>query len=126
MEAGYTTNEPGQLAVLDAIETAVIRLIVTGIEKHHWTTANNDEASNPIYIAYSTIKPLSERDPFINKLASLVSTPIVDQNGNIIPGRYESSEFIVQIMNIGGGKATITTTDKLSGASEEITVSSVL
>lgn len=126
MEAGYTTNEPSQLAVLDAVETAVIRLIVTGIEKRHWTTANNDEASNPIFIAYSTVKPLTTRDPFINKLSSLLSTPIVDKKGRIIPGRYESSEFIVQIVNIGGGKASITTTDKLSGASEEFTVSSVL
>lgn len=126
MEAGYTTNEPAQLAVLDAIETAVIRLVVTGIEKRHWNTAKNDAGSNPVFVAYSTVKPLATRNPFINKLSAMIDTPIVNAKGQIIPGKYESSEFIIQIVEIGGGKTSVTTTDKLSGASEEFTISSVL
>lgn len=126
MEAGFTTNEPAQLAVLDAIETAVIRLVVTGIEKRHWQTAHNDEAANPVFAAYSTVKPLATRNPFINQLSEMINTPIVNEKGEIIPGKYESSEFIIQIVEIGGGKTSITTTDKLSGASEEFTISSVL
>ena len=126
VEAGYTTNEPAQLAVLDAIETAVIRLVVTGIEKRHWSTARNDQMSNPVFIAYSSAKPMAVRNPFINKLSSMIGTSIVDAKGNIIPGKYESTEFIIQIRELGDGKASITTTDKLSGASEKFTVSSVL
>lgn len=52
MEAGYTYNEPAQLALLDAIETAVIRLIVTGIEQQHWALANPDDADHPILKRY--------------------------------------------------------------------------
>lgn len=126
LEAGYTTHDPSHVAVVDAIETAIIQLVVSGIEKGHWATAKNDEQSNPVFIAYSTIKPISEKASIIETLSSLLSISIVDKTGHIIPGRYESSEFIVLITNIGGGKATITTTDKLSGISEEFTVSSVL
>src|SRR5205085_302053 len=35
-ETGYTTNEPAQLAVRDAIEAAVIHLIIQGARENHW------------------------------------------------------------------------------------------
>jgi curli production assembly/transport component CsgG len=39
-EAGFTTNEPGQLAVQQAIEKAVRTLIVDGAEHNLWSFAN--------------------------------------------------------------------------------------
>jgi curli production assembly/transport component CsgG len=35
-EAGITTNEPVQLAVMSAIESAVIHLIARGVENRLW------------------------------------------------------------------------------------------
>ncbi|MCY1497822.1 Curli production assembly/transport component CsgG [compost metagenome] len=35
-EAGYTTNEPAQLCVLSAIESAVAHLIAQGVERRLW------------------------------------------------------------------------------------------
>lgn len=37
-EAGYTTNEPAQLCVLSAIESAVAYLIAQGVERRLWQT----------------------------------------------------------------------------------------
>ena len=51
-EAGYTLNEPSQLCVLDAIETAVIRLIVTGITSKTWALENPETINNPIMKYY--------------------------------------------------------------------------
>ncbi|MCO6056683.1 curli production assembly/transport protein CsgG [Pseudomonas sp. MOB-449] len=38
-EAGYTTNEPAQLCVLSAIESAVAHLIAQGVERRLWSAA---------------------------------------------------------------------------------------
>jgi curli production assembly/transport component CsgG len=38
-EAGITTNEPVQLAVMSAIESAVIHLIARGVENNLWNLA---------------------------------------------------------------------------------------
>ena len=39
-ESGYTTNEPAQLCVLSAIESAVVNLIAQGIERRLWRAAD--------------------------------------------------------------------------------------
>ena len=41
LEAGYTTNEPAQLCVLSAIESAVAHLIAQGVERQLWATADD-------------------------------------------------------------------------------------
>lgn len=53
MEAGYTTNEPAQLCVLSAIESAVAHLIAQGVERRLWQTADNE----PIAIAFPEVAP---------------------------------------------------------------------
>ena len=51
-EAGFTRNEPAQLAVLDAIEAAVIHLIVQGIRENHWALLNPKEIDSPFIRQY--------------------------------------------------------------------------
>ena len=51
-EAGFTMNEPSQLCVLDAIETAVIRLIATGISDKLWSLENPEAINGPIMKYY--------------------------------------------------------------------------
>lgn len=41
VEAGYTTNEPAQLCVLSAIESAVAHLVAQGVERNLWVMADN-------------------------------------------------------------------------------------
>jgi len=49
LEVGYSRNEPAQLCVTDAIEAALIHLVVQGIEDGSWALKNPDDMnSTPI------------------------------------------------------------------------------
>lgn len=65
LESGYSRNEPAQLCVADAIESAVTHLIVQGIRDKHWGLNNPDDIRQPIvqrYLAQADLaRPL--RDP---------------------------------------------------------------
>lgn len=51
-EAGYTRNEPAQLCVMDAIEAAVIHLIVQGVEDNIWQLADPSDIKSPVFQKY--------------------------------------------------------------------------
>lgn len=52
VEMGYTNNEPVNLAVMSAIDAAVIHLIVQGIHKSLWQPAQDFDQNNPIIQKY--------------------------------------------------------------------------
>ena len=52
VEVGYTRNEPAQLCVTDAIEAAVVHLIVQGVQDKSWSLQNPDEENSKIFQAY--------------------------------------------------------------------------
>lgn len=45
-EAGYTLNEPAQLCVLSAIESAVAHLVAQGVDRRLWQVAVADESGS--------------------------------------------------------------------------------
>ena len=51
-EAGFTRNEPAQLCVMEAIESAMVHLIVGGIKDNLWQLANADDINSPVVQAY--------------------------------------------------------------------------
>jgi curli production assembly/transport component CsgG len=54
IDAGYTRNEPAQLCVTDAIEAAVIHLIVQGVLENNWMLANEADINTPVFQYYAT------------------------------------------------------------------------
>lgn len=52
IEAGVTTNEPTQLAVKEAIETAVVHLVVQGLKQRSWALANPEDWNIPVIQTY--------------------------------------------------------------------------
>jgi len=52
MEAGYTRNEPAQLAVKEAIETALLHLIAQGIKDKQWALRDEADAALPVVQEY--------------------------------------------------------------------------
>lgn len=48
-EAGYTYNEPIQLAIQEAIQQALLSVIVEGVVRRSWDLADNREMSNPVF-----------------------------------------------------------------------------
>jgi len=47
-ETGYTTNEPQQLAVKEALESAVVHLTVAGVHDRYLELRNEQDWSNPV------------------------------------------------------------------------------
>jgi curli production assembly/transport component CsgG len=52
-EVGYTRNEPAQLCVTDAIEAAVIHMIVQGVLEKHWALADENDVDTPTFQYYA-------------------------------------------------------------------------
>ncbi len=53
-ESGMTQNEPAQLCVLAAIESAVIHLVSDGVRKRLWALADPKEQSHELLARYSS------------------------------------------------------------------------
>lgn len=51
-EAGTTTNEPAQLAVMSAIESAVIHLIAQGVDLNLWNLKSGEAVENTLLVEY--------------------------------------------------------------------------
>lgn len=52
IETGYTTNEPGTMCVQEAIEKAVLSLIIDGLIDNNWALKNSKEMRSPVITAY--------------------------------------------------------------------------
>ncbi len=55
-EIGYTNNEPVNIAVMSAIDAAVIHLIVKGIDRGMWKPAKVDEVQQTLIDRYASQK----------------------------------------------------------------------
>ncbi|MGB6104718.1 MAG: curli assembly protein CsgF [Pusillimonas sp.] len=51
----------------------------------------------------------------ISRLATAASSRIVNADGQFIPGNLETDSFLINIVDLGNGFLSITTTDKLTG-----------
>lgn len=56
LEAGYTTNEPSQICVTDAIEKAVHDLVLEGAQQGIWKFKDSSAMNSPIMRAYQSEK----------------------------------------------------------------------
>lgn len=65
MEAGYSRNEPAQLCLMSAMESAVIHLISQGIEDNHWQLASSEGFDHPVLSRYLGILPEESLSPFV-------------------------------------------------------------
>jgi curli production assembly/transport component CsgG len=52
-EAGTTRNEPAQLCVRDAVESAVVFLVVQGLKERLWQLNDERDADSPLIRAYA-------------------------------------------------------------------------
>ncbi|PNH98896.1 CsgG/HfaB family protein [Vibrio diazotrophicus] len=52
MESGYTNNEPVNIAVMSAIDSAVIHMIIDGIQKGLWEPADKKQMESPVMKRY--------------------------------------------------------------------------
>lgn len=62
LEGGFTRNEPSQLCVKEAIEAAVVHLIVQGLKDKVWALKSEKDWSYPVVQAY-----LKENNEYMNQ-----------------------------------------------------------
>ena len=60
-ETGFTRNEPGQLAIKEAVEKAVEALIIEGIESGLWYPQGGDPVAQEMLTNYTRAKEYDER-----------------------------------------------------------------
>ena len=51
-EVGMTRNEPRQLCVRDAIEAALVHMIVQGVMDNNWALKDPEDVNSPVFQAY--------------------------------------------------------------------------
>lgn len=52
----------------------------------------------------------------LSQVASAATTQLFDGNGNFKPGTLHTENFTISIVDLGAGRYSITTTDKITGA----------
>ena len=73
IETGLTTNEPPQMCVLEAIEKAVLALIIEGILDELWALKNAEDIKSPVIQRYLEEKKGMEKLVQFDKEGNLVS-----------------------------------------------------
>lgn len=51
----------------------------------------------------------------LSRVASAVSSQVVGNDGRLVPGTVETTDFTITIADLGSGRLRVSTTDKLSG-----------
>ncbi len=59
----------------------------------------------------------------LSRIASATASGIVGTDGKLVPGAVETTDFMIDIVDLGGGLLQITTTDKANGSSTSFQVS---
>ena len=72
-ETGLTTNEPPQMCVLEAIEKAVLSLIIEGVLDEIWALKNPEDIKSPVIQSYLEEKKEVEKLVQFDKKGNLVS-----------------------------------------------------
>ncbi|MCW5619326.1 MAG: hypothetical protein KIS65_08975 [Nitrosomonas sp.] len=88
---------------------------------------NNAQAQNDKEDSLSNQTPLEKfnetlQRSILNRLSSTIAGQIIGNHGEIIPGTIETTDFIIDIVDVGGGLLTITTTDKATGNSTSFSI----
>jgi curli production assembly/transport component CsgG len=52
IEVGFARNEPAQLCITEAIEAAVIHLIVQGVMENTWALKDEEDINSPLFKKY--------------------------------------------------------------------------
>ncbi len=73
IETGITTNEPPQMCVLEAIEKAVLDLIIEGIKEGLWALSDPQDINHPVIQNYLKEKKESENIIQLNRKGQVVS-----------------------------------------------------
>jgi hypothetical protein len=75
-EGGYSTNEPSQLAVKEAIESAVIHLTLQGVRDRAWAFRDESAWQSPLVQSYMRDAELQIADPEVANALNTTQVPM--------------------------------------------------
>lgn len=87
-ETGYATNEPGQLAVREAIEAAVIHLTVNGIRDRNFELEDNSQWFSPVVQAYLTEEMNNISGEPLDESMQIPMRPVIASREPVVPLPY--------------------------------------
>lgn len=58
----------------------------------------------------------------LSQLSSAATSKLVGKDGKLVPGTFETANFIITVADLGGGMLRVTTTDKTTGATTSFEV----
>lgn len=84
---------------------------------HLFSLANTQNQFLPGREQLTPLEEFNERlqRALLGRISSAVSQDIVDGDGNIVPGVFETLDYTINITDLGGGVMRIDTTDKATG-----------
>lgn len=85
IEAGVTNNEPTQLSVKEAIESAVVHLVVQGMKEGQWKLKNEADWNSEIIQSYLKQNEIHRSSRTITKLIDDVAVPNTVGNVQSMP-----------------------------------------
>jgi curli production assembly/transport component CsgF len=59
----------------------------------------------------------------LSQLASAATSKLTGSDGKLLPGTFSTANFTITVLDLGGGRLRITTTDKATGADTSFEVS---
>lgn len=88
---------------------------------------NNAQAQNDEPDSLADQTPLDKfnetlQRSILNRLSSSVAGQVIGNQGELIPGTVETTDFVIDIVDVGGGLLTVTTTDKATGTSTSFSI----
>lgn len=58
----------------------------------------------------------------LSQLASAATSKLMGQDGKLVPGSFETANFIITVTDLGGGMLRVTTTEKSTGTTTSFEV----
>ncbi len=58
----------------------------------------------------------------LSRITSTISRSIIGIDGAVNPGSFETTDFLIDVTDLGGGQMSITTTDKVTGDQTSIVI----
>lgn len=85
-ETGFTFNEPGEMAVKDAIQKAVVALIIEGVKESLWTLENPGDINSKVIQDYEVEKEE-------NELIDVFGTKMTPKRGKLGVGLFGAVNY---------------------------------
>jgi curli production assembly/transport component CsgG len=92
-ETGYTFNEPSFIAVQEAIDKAVVALIIEGVEDNLWNLKTTDDIEMPVFRDYFNDRANQHNTNYLGNIVHVKSNAMsfgVDAGGVYYDGDFKS------------------------------------